>query len=77
VGQERPETYPESHWAHRVLVAAVALTGARTEARRMRRALLRKDRELTVALARRAWPFTPKFMSRLGDGLELAGLPVA
>jgi len=71
------ETYPESHWAERVLVAAVALTGARTEARRMGRTLMQKDRELTVALARRAWPFTPKFMSRLGDGLEIAGLPRA
>jgi len=71
------ETYPESHWAERVLVAAVALTGARAEARRMGRALMRKERELTVALARRAWPFTPKFVSRLADGLEIAGLPRA
>ena len=31
--------------------------------------------DLTVAEARQAWPFTPEFMSRLGDGLEIAGLP--
>lgn len=71
------EAYPELHWAERVLVAAVALTGARAVARRMGQELLRKDRGLTVAVARRAWPFTPKFMSRLGDGLEIAGLPPA
>jgi AraC-like DNA-binding protein len=64
-----------SFWAQRVAVAAAALTGARSEARRMGRQLMRKDPDLTVAEARQAWPFTPEFMSRLGDGLELAGLP--
>jgi AraC-like DNA-binding protein len=67
--------YPESFWAQRVAVAAVALTGARAEARRMGKRLTRKEPDLTVAQARRAWPFTPAFMSRLGDGLEIAGLP--
>jgi len=71
------EAYPESHWAQRVAVAAVALTGARAEARRMGRQLLGREPELTVSQARRAWPFTPSFMSRLGDGLESAGLPQA
>lgn len=69
------ETYPESYWAQRVAVAAVAFTGARSEARRMGRQLMRKDPDLTVAAARRAWPFTPRFMSCLADGLEIAGLP--
>src|SRR6185437_12074743 len=69
------ETFPESFWAQRVAVAAVALTGARAEARRMGRQLTRKEPELTVSQARRAWPFTARFMSRLGDGLEIAGLP--
>ena len=69
--------YPESYWAQRVAVAAVALTGARTEARRMARQLMRKEPNLTVARARQAWPFMPGFMSRLGDGLESAGLPRA
>lgn len=69
------EAVPESYWAERVAVAAVALTGARTEARRMGRQLMRKDPDLTVAQARRAWPFRPRFMSHLGDGLEIAGLP--
>ena len=71
------EAYPESHWAQRIAVAAVALTGARVEARRMGRQLIRKDPGLTVSQARRAWPFTPRFMSCLGDGLEIAGLPQA
>src|SRR6185437_491709 len=66
---------PESYWAHRLAVAAVALTGARAEARRMGRRLLRKEPDLTVSQARRAWPFTPQFMSSLGSGLEIAGLP--
>ena len=64
-----------SFWAQRVAVAAAALTGTRSEARRMGRQLLRKDPDLTVAEARQAWPFTEVFMSSLGDGLEIAGLP--
>lgn len=71
------ESYPESYWAQRISVAAAALTGARAEARRMGRQLMRNDPDLTVSQARQAWPFTPAFMSRLGDGLEIAGLPRA
>jgi len=71
------KAYPESFWAERIAVAAVALTGARAEARRRARGLLRRDPDLTVAEARQAWPFRPAFMSRLGDGLEIAGLPRA
>jgi AraC-like DNA-binding protein/Flp pilus assembly protein TadD len=71
------EAYPGSFWAERVAEAAVALTGARAEARRMARKLMRKDPDLTISEARQAWPFTPAFMSRLGDGLEIAGLPRA
>jgi hypothetical protein len=66
-----------SFWAQRVAVAAAAMTGARSEARRMGRQLMRKDPDLTVAEARQAWPFRPEFMSRLGEGLDLAGLPQA
>jgi len=66
---------PDSFWAQRVAVAAAAMMGARSEARRMGRQLMRKDPDLTVVEARHAWPFTPDFMSRLGDGLEIAGLP--
>ena len=69
------EAFPESYWAQRVAVAAVALTGARAEARRMGRQLMRKEPDLTAAQARRAWPFRPRFMSCLGDGLQIAGLP--
>jgi AraC-like DNA-binding protein len=75
--QSGVETYPESYWAQRIAVAAVALTGARAEARRMGYHLMRNDPNLTVAEARQAWPFTYSFMSRLGDGLETAGLPRA
>ncbi len=71
------EAYPESYWAQRVAVAAVALTGARAEARRMGRRLVRKEPLLTISGARQAWPFTPRFMSCLGDGLAIAGLPQA
>jgi adenylate cyclase len=71
------EAYPGSFWAERIAIAAAALTGARGEARRMGRRLMRNDPDLTVAEARKAWPFTSDFMSRLGDGLEIAGLPRA
>jgi AraC-like DNA-binding protein len=69
------EAAPGSFWAGRVLVAGAALAGALSEARRKARELLSKDANLTVAGARTAWPFTPAFMERLGDGLELAGVP--
>jgi AraC-like DNA-binding protein len=68
---------PESIWAERVLVAAAVHAGARSEARRYARKLLRKDANLTVAVAREAWPFAPAFMERLGDGLATAGVPRA
>jgi AraC-like DNA-binding protein len=68
---------PESYWAERVFVAAVAHSGATSEARRHARKLLRKDVNLTVAIARRAWPFRPDFMERLSDGLALGGVPRA
>lgn len=75
--QSGVEACPGSFWAQRIAVAAAALTGARGEARRMGRQLMRKDPDLTVAEAKQAWPFTPAFMSRLSDGLEIAGLPRA
>jgi AraC-like DNA-binding protein len=68
---------PESFWAERVLIAAAAHCGARSEARRYARNLLRKDKRLTVAIARDAWPFRPAFMDRLCDGLAVAGVPLA
>jgi adenylate cyclase len=68
---------PGAYWAERVAVAAVALSGARAEARRMGRALMRKEPDLTSFKARQAWPFTPAFMARLADGLEIAGVPRA
>lgn len=71
------EASPGSYWADRIAVAATALAGARSEARRRARNLMRNDPDLTVAEARQAWPFTPTFMTRLGDGLEIAGLPRA
>jgi AraC-like DNA-binding protein len=67
--------YPGSYWAERVAVASMGLMGAQAEARRMGRQLMRREPDLTVAKARQAWPFTQDFMSRLGDGLEIAGLP--
>lgn len=71
------EACPESFWAGRVLIAATAHAGAKSEARRYARRLLRKDPNLTVTAAREAWPFTPAFMHRLGDGLAMADVPRA
>jgi AraC-like DNA-binding protein/Flp pilus assembly protein TadD len=69
------EAVPESFWAERVLVAAAAHAGSRDEARRHARRLLRKDDTLTIAVARKAWPFRASFMERLCDGLAVAGVP--
>jgi AraC-like DNA-binding protein len=73
--QSGVKTYPNLLWAERVSVAAAALMGSRADARRRGRRLMRQDPDLTVSEAQRAWPFRPAFMSRLGDGLEVAGLP--
>lgn len=68
---------PQSFWAERIVIAAAVHAGARAEARRIARRLMRKDPDLTVSEARRAWPFRPPFMARLCDGLEMAGVPRA
>jgi hypothetical protein len=60
-----------------VVIAAAASSGALAEARRRTRQLLRQDRNLTISVARRAWPFRPDFMDRLCHGLEIAGVPRA
>jgi AraC-like DNA-binding protein len=72
---EGVKVHPESFWADRVVAAAAAHSGAREEARRTARALLRKDPDLTVEMARKSWPFTPDFMERLAEGLTIAGVP--
>jgi AraC-like DNA-binding protein/Flp pilus assembly protein TadD len=66
---------PDSFWAERIVAAAAVHAGARAEACRTARRLLRKDPDLTVSLARRAWPFPPQFMTRLAEGLATAGVP--
>lgn len=68
---------PESFWAERILIAAATHAGARSEARRHARKLLRKDANLTVAVARNAWPFRPAFMQLVAEGLATAGVPGA
>jgi AraC-like DNA-binding protein len=69
------EASPDSFWGARVVAAAAVHAGAREEARRIVRQLLRRDPSLTVEVARRAWPFPPKVMDRVADGLATAGLP--
>jgi adenylate cyclase len=73
--QGETEAFPGAVWADRIAVAAVVHAGATAEARRMARRLMRNDPKLTVARARRAWPFPPTFMARLADGLKVAGIP--
>lgn len=75
--QDGVAAVPDSFWAARVLVAGAALAGAKDEARRQARNLLKRDGNLTVASARAAWPFTPSFVERLGEGLQIAGVPRA
>ena len=69
------ESSPSSFWAARILAAAAHRAGARTEARRVVKQLMRKDPHLTVSIARRAWPFPQSFTARLADALQAAGLP--
>jgi len=69
------EASPDSFWGERVVAAAAALAGAREEARRTVRRMLRRDPSLTVNIARQAWPFPPRVMALLADGLASAGLP--
>lgn len=71
------EAGPQSFWAERVVIAAAVHAGARAEARRRTRQLMRKDPNLTVSIAKQAWPFRPNFMDRLCQGLEIAGIPRA
>jgi AraC-like DNA-binding protein/Tfp pilus assembly protein PilF len=73
--QTGTNAFPGAVWADRVAVAAAAHAGASAEARRMARRLLRKDPNLTVETAQTAWPFRRSFMTRLGEGLRLAGVP--
>jgi AraC-like DNA-binding protein len=73
--QDGVEASPGSFWAARIVAAAAAHAGARDSARRVVRAIRRKDPELTVARARSAWPFQPAFNERLAEGLARAGLP--
>jgi AraC-like DNA-binding protein len=69
------EASPGSYWGARVVAAAAVLCGARGDGRRIVDELRRKDPSLTVDVARRAWPFPPRVMDRLADGLADAGLP--
>ncbi len=69
------EAGPDSFWGARVVAASAVHTGARADARRIVRRLLRRDPSLTVSVARRAWPFPPRVMDLLADGLATAGLP--
>lgn len=69
------ESSPDSFWGARIVAAAAVHAGARAEGRRVVRRVLSRDPELTVAEARRAWPFPPRVMERLADGLAVAGLP--
>jgi hypothetical protein len=74
--QSGVEACPDSFWGARVAAAAAAHAGARTEARRIVRSILRCDPYLTVSEAREAWPFRPDFMDRLAQGLADADLPM-
>lgn len=71
------EAFPAAFWGERIVIAGAYHAGARAEAKRRAKALLRKDPNLTVAVARAAWPFRPAFMEQLADGLASAGIPRA
>jgi tetratricopeptide (TPR) repeat protein len=73
--QDGTEGFPGAIWADRITASAAVHAGARAEARRIARRLMRKDPDLTVEQASKAWPFPPAFMARLGEGLAAAGVP--
>ncbi|HEX7487887.1 MAG TPA: helix-turn-helix domain-containing protein [Anaeromyxobacteraceae bacterium] len=73
--QDGVDAHPDSFWGARVVAASAVRAGAKTEARATVRELLRRDPSLTVSVARHAWPFPPKVMERLADGLAAAGVP--
>jgi AraC-like DNA-binding protein len=73
--QSGTDSFPGAVWADRISIAAAAQAGARTEARRIARRLMRSDPGLTVEKARAAWPLRPAFMARLADGLAMSGVP--
>ncbi len=74
--REGVESHPGSFWGNRIAAAAAIHCGARDEARRIARSLLRKDPNLTVSAAGTALPFTPAINDRLSDGLRAAGVPL-
>ena len=71
------EVFPAAFWGERVVIAGAFHAGARAEARRHAKRLLRKDPDLTVEIANKAWPFPAEFMVRIADGLAAAGIPRA
>ena len=71
------EAFPAAFWGERIVIAGAFHAGARAEARRRAKALMRQDPNLSVAVARAAWPFRPAFMDQLADGLAAAGIPHA
>ena len=71
------EAFPGAFWGERIVIAGAIHAGARAEAKRRAKALMRKDPSLTVAVASAAWPFRPAFMEQLADGLAAAGIPRA
>jgi AraC-like DNA-binding protein len=73
--QSGTQAFPGAVWADRIAVAAAVHAGAKAEACRIARRLLRKDPHLTVDGARNAWPFPAAFMTDLADGLRVAGVP--
>jgi AraC-like DNA-binding protein len=73
--QSGTQAFPGAVWADRIAVAAAVHAGAKADAGRIARRLLRKDPHLTVDGARNAWPFPAAFMTHLADGLRIAGVP--
>jgi AraC-like DNA-binding protein len=69
------ETNPDSYWGAQITIAASAHGGAKTEARRTARRLLKKDPDLTISEVERDWPLPPALVARLCDGLAIAGIP--
>jgi adenylate cyclase len=67
---------PGTLWANRTLSVSYARLGERTKALESLEALRRYCPDLTVGQVVAAIPFRPRYLDRLGDGLNELGLPL-
>ena len=71
---ERMTERPTAVWNDRFRAAAYALAGRKEEARRTLAGFARMYPDVTIALVRGGLPHTNRFLDRVAEGLEIAGM---